>query len=62
MKEYYTVSVEGIAYEFNNYEEAKYEYESLKNCGYHEAVLKVYSPSFSKPLMYNDKAHCFLTM
>ena len=62
MEERYVVSIEGVAYEYNNYEEAKCKYESLKNSGYYEAILKVYSTSFSKPLIYNDKAHCFFTM
>lgn len=62
MKEYYVVAIEGVAYEFNNYEEAQIEYEALKECGYHEAVFKVYSPSFTKPLIYDDKAHCLVAM
>lgn len=62
MEECYVVSVEGVVYEYNNYEEAKCKYESLKNDGYYEAILKVYSPSFSKPLIYNDKAHSFFIM
>ena len=40
MKEYYVVAVEGIAYQFNNFEEAHEEYEQLKALGYHEATLR----------------------
>ena len=40
MKEYYVVAVEGIAYQFNNYEEALDEYGQLKALGYSEATLR----------------------
>lgn len=61
MEERCVVSIEGIAYEYNNYEEAVCQYERLKNGGYHEAILKIYSPLFIKPMMYNDKAHCLIS-
>lgn len=62
MEERFVVSIEGVAYEFDDYKEAKMKYEALKECGYHEAILKVYSPSFNKTLIYNDKAHCLFAM
>ena len=40
MKEYSVVAIEGVAYQFNNYEEALDEYEQLKALGYHEATLR----------------------
>lgn len=59
MKEYFVVAIEGMAYQFNGFEEAREEYEQLKALGYHEATLRKHSPDYDKPLTYNDRAHCF---
>lgn len=60
MKEYFVVAVEGVAYQFNNFEEAYEEYEELKACGFHEATLRKHSPDYDESLTYSDKAHCFV--
>ena len=59
MKEYFVVAIEGVAYQFNGFEEAREEYEQLKALGYHEATLRKYSPDYDRPLVYSDRAHCF---
>ena len=59
MKEYFIVAIEGVAYQFNNFAEAREEYEELKAIGYHEAVLRKHSPDYDRPLIYSDRAHGF---
>ena len=59
MNEYFVVAIEGVSYQFNNFEEARDEYEELKALGYHEVTLRKYSPYYSNPLIYNNRANCF---
>ena len=59
MKEFFVVAIEGVNYQFNNFEEALEEYEELKALGYHEVTLRKHSPYYTNPLIYNSKAHCF---
>ena len=59
MNEYFVVAIEGVAYQFGSFKEAREKYEELKTLGYHEAVLRKYSPDYSRPLVYSDRAHGF---
>jgi hypothetical protein len=61
MKEYFVVAVEGIAYQFNSFEEAREEYEELKACGFHEATLRrVEEVNGDKyKVAWNDRCACF---
>lgn len=37
---YFEVAVEGFCHWFNNFNDARDEYNVLKECGFHEAVLR----------------------
>lgn len=59
MEEYFVIAIEGIAYQFEDFEEALKEYKGFKALGYHEAILRKHSPDYEKPLIYSDRAKCF---
>ena len=37
---YFEVAIEGIVYQYSNFNQARDEYHELKECGFHEAVLR----------------------
>lgn len=59
---YFEVQIEGIAYQYSNFNQARDEYHELKKCGFHEAVLhKVEEVNGDKHrLIWNDRSAVFL--
>lgn len=60
-KIYFEVAVEGLVNCFNNFDEAKDEYDILKQCGFHEVTLRrVEIIGGDKYIVvWNSKSHCF---
>lgn len=56
---YFEVAIEGFVECFNNFEEAKDNYEELKELGYHEAILR--KNDNGERLYWNDKASAFFS-
>lgn len=55
---YFEVAIEGIAYQYSNFNQARDKYIELKECGFHEAVLrKVVN---GEKLRWNEKSCVFL--
>lgn len=56
---HFEVAIEGLCQWFNNFNEARDEYYTLKECGFHEAVLRRVVEG-EKTLCWNDRACAFI--
>jgi hypothetical protein len=61
MKEYFTVSIEGAVYQFENFKEAFKKYQEFRVMGHYEAILRKYSSEDGQSLVYiyHHRAKCF---
>lgn len=61
-KIYFEVAIEGLVNCFNSFNEARDEYHALRECGFHEAVLRrVEEVNGDKyKIVWSDRGACFL--
>lgn len=56
---HFEVAIKGLCLWFNNFNEARDEYYALKECGFHEAVLRKVVAG-EKTLCWNDRVCMFI--
>jgi len=60
-KIYFEVEIEGVVTQFNNFNDARDEYNALMECGFYEATLhRVEEVNGDKYIVvWNDRSACF---